>query len=296
MQDRKRQILEAAMRCVARKGYRAASIQEIADELGMAKGSIYFYFKSKEEILLSVFRLHGERLIECLAERPEERSLPPREKLRLQLERQFAYLREHRDFIDMLMKEPLGGLEPSVRSLALNLRSRFFSWLRRNVGDIYGSGAEPYIADGVLLFGGMLGQYMEVVVRGSVRVDDSRLSAFLARRLDDVMQGMLAAGDSPIVGWRDVRDQADLGGEADERMREAQAAMAELKAALTSRPPEDGAAPEREDLLAALDWLEQEMLRPVPNRVAVRALLALLNEAAEVLPSEPLAKLQEIWK
>jgi len=44
-------IREAAIRVVARKGFTHATVQDIADEAGVAKGTVYLYFKSREEIL-----------------------------------------------------------------------------------------------------------------------------------------------------------------------------------------------------------------------------------------------------
>jgi len=44
-------IRDAAMRVVARKGYDHVTVQDIADEAGIAKGTVYLYFKSREDIL-----------------------------------------------------------------------------------------------------------------------------------------------------------------------------------------------------------------------------------------------------
>ncbi|MGH9421761.1 MAG: TetR/AcrR family transcriptional regulator, partial [Thermoanaerobaculia bacterium] len=44
-------IREAAMRVVARKGYDHVTVQDIADEAGVAKGTVYLYFKSRDDVL-----------------------------------------------------------------------------------------------------------------------------------------------------------------------------------------------------------------------------------------------------
>ncbi|MCQ4087993.1 TetR/AcrR family transcriptional regulator [Saccharibacillus sp. JS10] len=59
---KKKQIVEAAARIIAEKGYESASIKEIATEAGLtAPGLIHYYFKSKEEILREVMRESRER-------------------------------------------------------------------------------------------------------------------------------------------------------------------------------------------------------------------------------------------
>lgn len=53
---KRRQILEAAVRAFARKGYHACRVGEIAEEAGVAYGLVYHYFGSKEEVLETIFR------------------------------------------------------------------------------------------------------------------------------------------------------------------------------------------------------------------------------------------------
>ncbi len=53
-EERKSQILEAALHVFAQDGYHVASISSVAKRAGISKGLIYNYFKSKEEILISL--------------------------------------------------------------------------------------------------------------------------------------------------------------------------------------------------------------------------------------------------
>jgi TetR/AcrR family fatty acid metabolism transcriptional regulator len=55
-EEKRRQILEAAVRAFARKGYHACRVGEIAEEAGVAYGLVYHYFGSKEEVLQTIFR------------------------------------------------------------------------------------------------------------------------------------------------------------------------------------------------------------------------------------------------
>lgn len=53
--DKRRRILEAATRVFARKGYFAARVSDVAKKAGIADGTIYLYFRGKEDILVSLF-------------------------------------------------------------------------------------------------------------------------------------------------------------------------------------------------------------------------------------------------
>ncbi|HYO63657.1 MAG TPA: TetR/AcrR family transcriptional regulator [Pyrinomonadaceae bacterium] len=64
-EDTRESILEAADRLLARYGYRKMTMDDLAQEVGIGKGTIYLHFSSKEEVALS----HIDRIIEHLKER-----------------------------------------------------------------------------------------------------------------------------------------------------------------------------------------------------------------------------------
>ncbi len=60
VEDKRRQILEAAVRVFARSGYHGARVGDIAEEAGVAHGLLYHDFPSKEEVLAPHLRAtHG---------------------------------------------------------------------------------------------------------------------------------------------------------------------------------------------------------------------------------------------
>jgi AcrR family transcriptional regulator len=80
-EEKRRLLLEAAVRVFARKGYHAARVGDIAEEAGVAYGLLYHYFDSKEDVLRSVFRETWRALIGTIRS-VEEAGDPPREQLR----------------------------------------------------------------------------------------------------------------------------------------------------------------------------------------------------------------------
>jgi AcrR family transcriptional regulator len=61
--DRFEEIVDASASIFRRKGYNATSLQEIADEVGLLKGSLYYYIETKEDLLAAVL----ERVHEAIA-------------------------------------------------------------------------------------------------------------------------------------------------------------------------------------------------------------------------------------
>src|SRR5437588_4964129 len=63
--DRRREILDAAVRVFARKGFHAARVGDIAEEAGVAHGLLYHYFSSKNEVLETIFREAWAELLQA---------------------------------------------------------------------------------------------------------------------------------------------------------------------------------------------------------------------------------------
>jgi len=61
-------IIDAAVKVIAENGYHSSQVSKIAKEAGVADGTIYLYFKNKEDILVSVFEEKMGQFIEKIAE------------------------------------------------------------------------------------------------------------------------------------------------------------------------------------------------------------------------------------
>ena len=66
MIDRRRQILEAAMICFAKRGFHQTSMHDISAEAGISVGLIYRYFKNKEEVIAALAAEHKKDIAELL--------------------------------------------------------------------------------------------------------------------------------------------------------------------------------------------------------------------------------------
>lgn len=79
--DKREAILRAAIRIFAHNGYFNSKVADIASEAGVADGTVYLYFKSKEEILHSIFDRSVEAALED-GRKQLKQITDPREKLR----------------------------------------------------------------------------------------------------------------------------------------------------------------------------------------------------------------------
>ena len=106
---RKESICDAAMRVVARKGMKNVTVQDIADEAGVAKGTVYIYFQSRDEILARTMEGATEKLVEKLSGACRDcRSFA--EVMEQRIRTQLQHFEENRDFfrLSLAMAEPFG--------------------------------------------------------------------------------------------------------------------------------------------------------------------------------------------
>ncbi len=98
-------IFDAALKLFAQYGYRKTTLEDVAGELGMTPGNIYFYVKNKNELYEKTVRSALDRWRESVALAvAAEKSAP--EKFVVMAERSFEYLRDRDDITAILSRDP----------------------------------------------------------------------------------------------------------------------------------------------------------------------------------------------
>lgn len=130
---REDELLETATRLFKEKGYHNTSMQDLADALGLKKGSLYYYIKSKEELLCRLL----ETVTSFLAVQIDgiyTTNLPPSEKLRWALENHAVTMMEHLDLVAIYLHE-YRNLPPGRLEEALAVRKHYERVLMQIVED-----------------------------------------------------------------------------------------------------------------------------------------------------------------
>src|SRR5688500_6334302 len=95
-------IQDATMRVIARRGMAAATMQEIADEAGVAKGTIYLYFRDRDELVEKTF----DTAMQTLFARIDEalgREIPFEQKIRAVMAAKFSFFNANREFFRLYL-------------------------------------------------------------------------------------------------------------------------------------------------------------------------------------------------
>jgi TetR/AcrR family fatty acid metabolism transcriptional regulator len=90
------QILEAAVKIFAKQGFHQSTIAQIAKEAGVADGTIYLYFKNKDDILVQFFEYRAKQVFESFREEVD-RAQTSLDKLRNLVRRHLAEFQRDKD-------------------------------------------------------------------------------------------------------------------------------------------------------------------------------------------------------
>ena len=101
---RQAEVTRAAVDVFSRKGYSAASIQDIADKVGVLKGSLYYYIDSKEDLLWRVVEEVHEHWSEILAE-TEDLAAEPVERIHAFIKLQVEWYLNNVDTVNVFFRE-----------------------------------------------------------------------------------------------------------------------------------------------------------------------------------------------
>ncbi len=135
-EDKRKRIIDAAVDVFADKGFFQAKVSEIAEAAGVADGTIYLYFKSKDDLLISLFREKMNEILQRFSAIRDEGS--PEQQLR-------RYIAEHLAFVAEKPKPPV-PVRKSVQNdyiICLEDGQKFKS-LKRHLMTHYGMTPEEY--------------------------------------------------------------------------------------------------------------------------------------------------------
>jgi AcrR family transcriptional regulator len=180
---RRETILDAALRAFARSGYEGTSVDTIAAEASIAKGTVYLYFESKAEIYLSAI-MHEANKLYAETERRFAGLPTCRQKIEQYIRIRLEYAESHRDFCRIYFSEFGSTIHPAP--IQKELRKMY-----RRQADLLAS----------IVSGG--------IAAGEIRPISVHAAAFA---ILDVTRGLV---EKRLLGWSDADVETDIQALAD---------------------------------------------------------------------------------
>lgn len=136
--SRRESVIQAALRLFAKKGYHATSMQDIAEALGIQRGSIYHHIESKEDLLYEIMESSIKKLTEPVEE-IVSMPLPAGRKLRRFIEARLDMIVSLRPELSVFLQE-LKSLPPARRQTIVAYGDHYEGLLRRIIREGVASG------------------------------------------------------------------------------------------------------------------------------------------------------------
>ncbi len=194
VEDRRDQIIDAAMRVFAQKGFARATNKDIAREAGITPGLIYYYFESKEALLKAIIETRSPaQLMTTLP--PQVLELPPEIFLRMLILRALSIIESEQfvQLIRMLLPEIMHNVE--MAPIAASIIQRVLGFLGTYFEKQVEKGALRPI-DGVLTAQVTIGSVIGFVLRRQIIRDPIALE-YTHQQIADAVSDTVLRGILP---------------------------------------------------------------------------------------------------
>jgi len=187
--DKRRRILDAAVSVFAQNGFYNAKVSQIAKEAGVADGTIYLYFKNKEDILIQVFIDAMDEIL-----RRQEEALAditdPIVKLRTFIRVHFASVAESRAMAEVITVE-LRQSSKFMRNTDMKPFGRYLAMIARIVDDGVRAEAFARSSDPRLIARAIFGAVDELALEWAMSDRHSSLDEASSRVSDLFLSGLV---------------------------------------------------------------------------------------------------------
>ncbi|MYL64495.1 TetR family transcriptional regulator [Bacillus hwajinpoensis] len=285
--DKRKAILEAAVELIAEKGYTHTSMQQIADSVGVSKGSLYTFFPSKEDLIISIYEHYQQLVFERAFVVGLDGNLPPYERFAKQFQVQFEGILEYKAYMKMHMRGESAQSSEKLEGMGHRMRGRLFSWLERNLIDLYGSEIEPYKWDLMWMTQSIYTSYTGLMISSENELAPDQLGKHIVRQIDILAKDYLAGKSNPLLD--------------DEMMRPFSVGM-DREGAFTSFEKRENAwkslyesihqLDQSHYYLEVTDRISEESRKSNPDEIVMRGLFQLLKADEELNEKAQLLEMQ----
>jgi AcrR family transcriptional regulator len=177
--EREQQILDAALVVFAEKGYGETRIGDIAGRLGVAKGTIYLYFESKEALFEAVFRRTFDAMTAPLSDVAADPALPPGDKLLTIARLSLEVMAGEADFMYVMMQ---AISTPEVAKLLTHDFSAYYDEFTAVLAPLFEALGEPEPVAATSLFLAILDGAMLQSLAGADMFDHHQMLTQIKKR------------------------------------------------------------------------------------------------------------------
>ncbi|WP_334072639.1 TetR/AcrR family transcriptional regulator [Paenibacillus sp. A14] len=276
----KQDIIRSASKMLKEKGFQATSIQEIAQDCSIAKGSVYKYFPSKEDLMCAVFDECQTAYFDQAEFLKQTETGTLKERLVNQIVFRFQYFIEYRsimvDFIDLPITQ-----YANFRLLRNHVRARMMEWHKYWLLEVYGESIEPFLWDLIFIYRAILKDYLQRIIYEVNLLSIEDTAWFIIDKVDALVKHMSESGSKGLLG-RSAFETFIHSNSSDwkkEKERIAEEMFGRVVALVENWP---GGSARRRELQEIVQLLGEEFSQTQPRRSLIQALCDYLEQEQEL--------------
>ncbi|CAH0254040.1 TetR/AcrR family transcriptional regulator [Peribacillus simplex] len=190
MKEKNKMIIDKSVELFAEKGYHATSVQEIAEKCGIAKGSFYNHFKSKEELLVSIFKFYYEALTDSLLDLELDASLSSKDKFMRQITVHIEHMTGNTNLIQMMMQEQMVHISKELDRFLHYIHEEGLIWFKRKIIELYPGLSADFLPDCTIILDSLFKGYIGILIRKQNAFDVELLPSFILNRMDSIIASL----------------------------------------------------------------------------------------------------------
>jgi AcrR family transcriptional regulator len=271
----RKEVVNSATKLFKERGFLSTTIQDIAEDCGIAKGSVYKYFPSKEDLFSEVFNQCHNAYFDQVDELMRLPGLSPKEQFLQQIILRFRYFIEYKHILVEFTELPIQQ-DPKFQPLRHKVRGRLIRWHRECLLHVYGEEIQPYLWDLVSIYRAILKEYLFWIIYEEKSLSLEETANFILDKLSVIIKHMMASEQKPLLKQASFERYLNWG--LEDRQKEKGQFLNELfrdmDSALDALP---SGAEYRSELKELCHFIKSEVRKAEPNLPLVQAALYYLE-------------------
>lgn len=286
MNDRKQHVIKKAHQLFINKGFQNTSIQDILEYSGIAKGTFYNYFPSKNDLLMAIFKsiytkMEQERNELLVGQNPADIEIFIQQvELQLRVNRANKLL--------SLFEEVLVSNDKDLKEFFRNGQIRVLNWIYQRLTNLFGEDKKPYLLDCAIMFLGILNHNLKFNTLANESTSNlNQVVRYSVARLVKIVEEVSESGDQlmkpeQLEKW--IPDfQANKGFFHQQLSSHVLAVKKEFK--------------EQEKYHELLDFIHEELLHTKnPRKFLVESTLATLKSDQNLQKNKDIEQIEQLTK
>ncbi len=272
-------ILATAKSLFIEKGFRGTTISGIADNAGIAKGSVYSYFTSKLDIVKALFLQSDEKNQSLVEQLLNKKNIKGSVLLEQYLTCEFQEVLNERAFIQVFLADEMIVMDADVKTVIQECRINYHLSQQKVLLKAYGDEITPWIYDIVSVLSGLLQEYSIYLTLDDANFSIKRCANFIAFCVESSIKALTSSTLKPLLTKENFPLTHDVNLEKFQRQK-----VTDILTNIKTQADELEAK-QREIVLDTIELIEIELDKPDLNNTLVRALIANFRPYVELSQS-----------